>query len=70
MLSIDYKIGDMLEAERRGWSLEGVGNRNLFDHTYKLNLRTYKSPISLDNQNTTVPILTSLKYGRVVSLQQ
>ena len=47
----------MSEAERRSWhygALEGAGNRNLFDHTYKLNLRTHKSPISLDSEGSTV----------------
>ena len=33
---------------------------NLFDHTYKLNLRTHKSPINLDTQGSTAVLQISV----------
>ena len=33
---------------------------NLFDHTYKLNLRTHKSPISSDNEDSTAVLQISI----------
>ena len=33
---------------------------NLFDHTYKLNLRTHKSPINSDNQGSTAVLQISV----------
>ena len=48
----------MSETERRGriTALSKDPNRNMFDHTYKLHLRTHKSPISSYNQGFTVYI--------------
>ena len=33
---------------------------NLFDHTYKLNLHTHKSPISSDNEDSTAVLQISI----------
>ena len=49
-------IEQKLEIRRRlrYGALEAAGNRNLFDHTNKLNLRIHKSPISSNNQGSTL----------------
>ena len=53
-VSIEQKLEICRRLRGHYGALEGAGNRNLFDHMYKLNLHTHKSPISSDNQGSTV----------------
>ena len=62
---IEQKL-EICQRLRGGASITALSrNHNLFDHMYKLNSRTNKSPISSDNQGPTVfSFLTTAKKTR------